>query len=110
MRLPHLLPRAQNGVCRAPGFFTSGWDFKALGEPLQGLKSIVHLDSVGELGGNVLPERLFEVRANDENNLSKTGAKGVEDRVIQDRLSMRTHRIDLFEAAVTAAHSGRHDK
>ena len=54
-------------------------------------------------------ECLGEIPADDEDHPAEPGANGIIDRVVEHGLTVGAHRIHLFEAAITAAHSGGKD-
>ena len=45
----------------------------------------------------------------DKDDGLEPGAAGIVQAVVEDGLAGRADRVDLFESAVTAAHTGGHD-
>src|SRR5208337_2344841 len=57
-----------------------------------------------------LLERQLILFADDEHDPAEAGAVGIVDRIVHDGFAIGTNRIELFWAAVTAAHSGCQDE
>ena len=67
---------------RAPGLFTASWDGETDGKLIDRLEGEADVDSPGKLRGDSFAEVLLEVRPDDEDDFSKAGPDGVEDRVV----------------------------
>ena len=104
------LAGAEDGVRRAPRLLASGRHGVSGRQLVDGLEGEADVDAAGELRGDTFAEILFEIRADDEDHLAEAGAQGVEDGIIEDGLAGRAHRVDLLQAAVTAAHAGGEDE
>jgi hypothetical protein len=62
-------------------------------------------------GADGFLERVFNVLADDKDELAKSGAKSIVDRIIDDGFTTRTDRINLLEAAIAVAHaSGQNEQ
>jgi len=48
--------------------------------------------------------------ADNEDDFAETGAEGVEDGIVEDGFAAGADGVDLFEAAVAAAHAGGEDE
>ena len=46
----------------------------------------------------------------DKNNLAESGVQSVIDRIVHNSLAMRAYAIKLFQASITAAHTGSENK
>jgi hypothetical protein len=54
-------------------------------------------------------EIFLDITANDEDDAVKSRLDGIKYRVVEKCFPRRTHRINLFQSAVAAAHSGSKD-
>ena len=91
----------------APRFLTAFGYFEPLGQIVQLLEDILHLDAVAEmLGIDFGFELLLKAVTDDKDHLAKTGTNGVVDRIVHDNLAIGAHAVHLFQSAVAAAHSG----
>ena len=91
----------------AQGLLAAFGQGAAFGQVLQLLVGVAHFhEFLGALANGLL-ERFFDLVLDDEHHGLEAGALGVVERVVHDDLAAGTHRVDLLEAAVTAAHTGR---
>jgi len=97
--------RGTDGVGCAPGFFTTFGDGESLGEVVEFLESVGDFDLARELASDRFAEGLGEVFTDDEDHFGKSGAHGIEDRVVEDGLTIWAHGIHLFQAPISGAHS-----
>ena len=116
-RLPDDIGGHEHGVGGAPGFYTLGIQGETggnLGEflgdenelqrcPVHGFHAFVFLLHVGF---HLVLERL----ADNIDHLAETGGYGVVDGIINNGLSVGAQAIHLFQATITAAHTGSQDK
>jgi hypothetical protein len=72
----------------------------------QFLKDIFNGQTLLEPRANGFAEGGLDLVADHEDEFSKPGAYGVEDGIINDGFAVRSDGVNLFEAAVTAAHAG----
>lgn len=100
----------EDGLGGAPGFDAAFWDGEAVGEVVEALEGVVDGDFLVEFAADFGFEFVFKIAADDEDDFVEAGAEGVEDGVVEDGFAMWTHGVELFEAAVTAAHAGCEDK
>ncbi len=88
-----------------PGFFPplgrciSGW---------QVCNILIHVLD-GDCIGKSISDRFFEfsldILSDNKNHFAKSGPDGIVDGIIDYELPVRSHRVDLLQTAVTAAHS-----
>ncbi len=102
--------RHQHRLRRAPRFCPSLRHFEALRNLVKFLEHVINRRVLLESGADGVLEWLFDVLADHEHNFSKTRAQGVKNRVVHQGLATRAYRINLLQAAVTAAHACGHDK
>ena len=57
-------------------------------------------------GNNLVAEVLFKIFTDYENELAKTGIDGIVNRIIHDSFAIRSQSVQLFQATITAAHTG----
>ena len=76
------------------------------GSASSSLKDIIDGGLFFKPGADSLLECLLDVFADDEHEPAEPGAKGVEDGVIDNGFAVGSDGVNLFEAAVTAAHAG----
>lgn len=63
-----------------------------------------------EFGGDTFAEILLKVWTNDEDYFAEARANRIEDRVVKNGFTRRTHRVDLLKATVAAAHTSGEDE
>ena len=109
-RVANGLPGAQHRVAGAPGLGAS------LGDGVAGGDVVQLLIGVADLHGaflQPLADGLHEVLADgfldDDNSGIETGFVGVIKGIVQNRFALTSHRVDLLQSAVAAAHTGGHD-
>ena len=100
----------EDGVGGAPGFLTPGRRGETGREFVEFLEDEFDGHALFEAAANGLLERIGHALANDEHDLAETGAEGVEDGIVEDGFAARADGVDLFEAAVAAAHAGGEDE
>ena len=100
----------EHGVGGAPRFHAALGNVEAGGQVVERLEGVFDRDMFVEAAADLRLEFLLEVAADDEDDLAEAGALGVEHRVVEHRLAVRAHGIDLFESAVAAAHAGGEDE
>ena len=76
------------------------------GQIVQGLEGVLHLHQVGQPVPDHFPEGRLVLLADDEDDFFKAGAPGVKNGIVDDDLPAWAHRVELFHAAVAAAHPG----
>jgi len=101
-----LIAGGEDGMRCSPRFFAALGDGESLGEVIEFLERIGDFDLAGELGADRGLESLGKVLSDDEDDFRKPSANGVEDGVIENGFTVGAHWVHLFEAAITAAHSG----
>ena len=95
----------ENGVGGAPGFGAAFGNGEGGGEVVEVLEGVFDVDSVGKAGADLVAELGFEIAADDEDDFAEASADGIEDGVVEDDFTGGAHGVELFEAAVTAAHA-----
>ena len=104
------LPGAQHRVAGAPGLGASLRDGVAGGDIVQLLIGVTDLHGAFF---QPLADGFHEVLADgfldDDNSGIETGFVGVIKGIVQNRFALTSHRVDLFQSAVAAAHTGGHD-
>ena len=100
----------QDRVGRAPGLDAALRHREAFGQFFKLLVGIAHVEpgAAGALPYRRL-ESVLDLVLDDKDHRLKPGAAGVVQAVIQNCLPRRSHRVDLLQAAVAAAHTGRHN-
>ena len=106
----HVL-RAEHSVHRAERLDTLRRDHIALRKASRILKHVVDFQPGSSF--NAIAEQLLHIlqhgRLDNQNNVIKSGAKGVKDRILHEDLSSGSHPLHLLDAAVAGAETGRHD-
>ena len=100
---------SQHGMAGAPGLYTSLRHGKACGQLFQLLEGILHLHRFRHAVADGCLEGVLDLVLDDKDHGLKAGAAGVVKGIVHNDLSVGAHRVDLFHAAVTAAHAGSHD-
>src|ERR1039457_2536506 len=108
--LLHAATGAPDGVGRAPWLRAP----RGCGEPrrklVELLEHVVDRHLVFVLAAHPRAEVGFEIVADDEHDLGKPRGQRIVEGVVRDGLAARPEAIDLFEAAVPAAHSRSKDE
>ena len=99
----------QNGVARAPRLLAAFRHRKALRQVIQLLENIFDLHVLRYAVADNLFKVLKKLLLDDEDYLGKARLRGIKNRKIHDNLAVFANGIDLLQAAVTAAHTGRHN-
>ena len=107
--LAHDVARGADRVRGAPGLRAPGGDRVGRGEVGDVLEGVFDGEEAGVLRADLRAEDLFDVRADDEDDLAEPGAVGVEDGVVENGLAGGTDGVDLLEPAVAGAHAGGED-
>ena len=95
---------AQDGVRRAPWLPASLGNGKPVGQALRELLiHIVHLHVRLDAVAHDVAKVIRDTAVDDEYHALKPGADGVEERIVDDDLSVRADGIDLLEPAVARA-------
>ena len=97
-------------MIRSPRLLTSLGAGEALRQVVQVLEHQLHRDMMLIFGKDLLAEILLKRLADHKDQLTESAANRVEDRVIHDGLAIRSQTIQLFQATIAAAHSGRQYK
>ena len=69
---------------------------EAFGQIIELLIGIGHLDLISKASSHRFSKGLGKVFSNHKNDLREPRADGIEDRVIKDRFSARSHWVHLF--------------
>ena len=99
----------QNGVARAPRLLAAFRHRKALRQVIQLLENIFDLHVLRYAVADNLFKVLKKLLLDNEDYLGKARLYGIKNRKIHDNLAVFANGIDLLQAAVTAAHTGRHN-
>lgn len=67
-------------------------------------------DKVLVFGEDGVPEGVFKVTSNDEDDVVEAGTDGIEDGVVHDGFSVRPDGVKLFEGAEAGADTGSEDE
>ena len=97
-------------MCRAPGFGTVGRACEAFGKFVDSLEDNFYRYRAFIFRKHFFAEVSFEILADNKYNFTESGAKSIEYRVVHDCLAVGAETVELFEAAVTAAHTGSKNK
>src|SRR5262245_1350325 len=76
----------------------------------QGLKHKMDFRFTLDLWKEHFFDRILDLITDDKNNLVEPATERIEQRVVHDRFTGWPKAIDLFDAAVAAAHPGSHDQ
>ena len=90
----------------APWFYAPLGAGEAFGQRVELLEAQLYGHMALILAEHFLPEVLFEVLTYDEHYLAEAGLYGVVNRIVHYRFAVGAEPVKLFQAAVTAAHSG----
>ena len=93
----------------APGLYALLGDGVALGQIVQLLIGILHVDDLAQTVADGGLEGILDLMLDDEDHGLKAGAAGVVDGVVNDELIVVANRVHLLKSAVAAAHTGGHD-
>ena len=105
----HHLPGGQGGVGGAPGLLPLRRDGVALRQVLFQLVCVADVHGFGYPVADAALEVLLDLGLDDEDHRLKARPAGVVDGVVDDKLAVVSHGVQLFKAAVPAAHAGSHD-
>ena len=100
----------QNGLRGAPRLGAAGGNGEARRNIFERLENVLDRNAFLKARADDLAKLLFDVLADDKDELAEAGAKSVEDRVVDDGFAGGANGIDLLEAAIAAAHSGSKNK
>src|SRR5262249_20505382 len=109
-RLANHLCGHEDRLTGAPGLFPICRDGKSGRQFVEFLKDVFDRQTLFKPRTDGFAEGALDIMADHKDQLSKTSADGVEDGVVNDGFAAGADRIDLFEAAVTAAHAGSENK
>ena len=90
----------------SPGLFSSLRHREALRQSIQRLKSIFYLHKAAQSFSHLLLKFLLHLRLDDKNDRLKACPLCIIDRIIQNLFSIFSHRVNLLQAVVPAAHAG----
>ena len=82
-----------HGMVRSPRLCTAFGDSESLRKSIESLETEVAGNMAFVACENLLAELLFEIAADDPDDLAETGLNGIEDTVIHDALSLRTEGV-----------------
>ena len=99
----------QDGMAGAPGLDPTLGDGVTGREVLHLLEGVAHLHVVRHPLTYGLPESVLDLVLDDKDHRLKARPTGVVERVVDDKFSVGTHRVHLFQSTVAAAHTGGHD-
>ena len=106
----HDVLAAEDRVRGAPGLFAPFGDPEAGGEQaFKLLEDVMRLHPFLHLAADDLPEILFQIFVDDEDDLFEARLHRVVQGIVDDDLPVGPDGIDLLEAAVTASHPRGHD-
>ena len=94
-----------NGVVRTPGLRATLGAGEAFGQRIEGLEHEFARNVAFVLRKHLVAKFLFKVLTDYEHKFAEAGVNGVVDGVVHDCFAVRAEAIQLFEAAVTAAHA-----
>src|SRR5271168_1180916 len=97
-------------VHRAPWLGPAGWEGKSRRKFVEFLKYVFDRDAIFKPPFDGMLERLLHVLTDNEHDFAEPGADSIVDRIVHDGFTTRTDRLNLLEAAKTAAHAGCQDK
>jgi len=79
---------------------------ESFGQVVQCLEYQFAWDVTFIFGDDFVAKILFEIFADNKNKFTKSGVNGIIDRIIHNSFAVRTQSVQLFEATITATHSG----
>jgi hypothetical protein len=71
------------------------------------LEGVVDFKHSGITGTHLRPELFLKVTPNHEEDAREPRPPGIKHRIVEDRLSGRSHPIELFQSTVATAHARR---
>ena len=101
--------RREHRVSRAPRLYAPFRNRKACRKILKPLKRVFNRHVLRNAVAHDRAEIRVQLFLDDKNHLREAGAHCVKHREIHDDLAVFPDGIDLLQAAVTAAHAGRHN-
>ena len=101
----HLLTH-HHGMVGTPGLSPLLGDLVGVGDLVHALEDQLYRDQPVVLGDDLLPKRLLEVPADDEDHLAKSCLDGVIDRVVHNGLPVGAETVDLLQTSIAGAHAG----
>ena len=93
-------------MVRAPRFCTFCRAGESFGQVVQCLEYQFARNVTFIFGEDFVAKILFEIFTDNENEFAETGANGIVDGIIHDCFTIRTQSVQLFQASITASHSG----
>src|SRR5580693_4693231 len=96
----------QNCMQRTPRPAAAYRDGKSRRKFIEFLKDVFNRDMSFKPCTDGVLERMLNVLANNEHDLTESGTKCVVDRIVDDGFTMRADWINLLEAAVAVAFAG----
>src|SRR5213593_4623150 len=104
-RPPNPPSRGEDGVTGPPRLRAA----RRRGGRLQGLVREHDFEPGADDVRHVTTERLLDLRADHEHDLTKAGTRRVVHTVVEERFAARAHGNELLQPAVAAAEPGRED-
>ena len=98
----------QDGMAGAPGLGAAFRHGIALRQVVQVLIGIAHVHNFGQPVADGFLEGVLDLVLDDEHDGLKARAACVVSGIVDDDLAVVTHRVDLLQAAVPAAHTCCH--
>ena len=83
--------------------------FYALRQAVKILIDVGHMEILLHAVADAFAELRFHLALDDEHHIAETCAPCVKQGKVDDDMSFRINRLDLFEPPEAAAHSGSHD-
>ena len=93
----------------APGLYAAFGNGVALGQVVKLLIGVLYIDDLLHAAADGLLECILDLMLDDKNHGIKAGTLGIINGIVDYKLAMIAHGIDLLETAVTAAHARCHD-
>ena len=103
------VPDGEDRMGGSPGLDTSFRNFKSFRKIVQFLKGVSNLHMSGNTVADLFTEDLFVFFLDDKYDLLKACLFCVVNGEVDDHMPFGIDRVDLFQAAVSASHSGCHD-
>ena len=97
---------AGHGMPCAPGLDAPLGNGAALRQLLQLLEDVFYVKILLHPAADGVLEILLDLMLDHEGDLAESGAVGVEERKVDDGVSVLVHGLDLLESAKAAAHTG----
>ena len=108
-RSVHNRQTGQDSMSGSPWFYTAFRHLKAFWQVVKILKYILHRNPFLHTVSNALTEICFIFLLDNKYDFSKSSLYCIVDRIVHNNMSLGINGVNLFQSAVTASHTCRHN-